>query len=807
MMFSVQEQNSNSAAMGSDLLRQLQKFPSPFFWSLDESMFDIVHEKLIRWKCTEADRLACKNTSAFLSYARDKDPAKARRQFQEVLGEDPENLVALTSLAYMDIKRNDVTSAETKRKTLSELMGSGGETQVKKRWALAMFEKAFCLTRFGQRRHREALGCIEEALQFDSGNKEWLKAETFLLTKHVNSNALARVRLGLKTFLDRAADNVFKLQQMEPGSGEVLCMKAELFEAAGSTEEGLAWKGDYKHRYPKRTIDPSVIYEEAYNQCPKDQSVCRKAVLHLSGVRNWIKMEKIAKKALEDFPNDPLLYHQLGLRYLRPFQDALMKEKTAPGKAKKAAVARVKETSKPMYRAEEYFQKGLRLADHVHDFTRCRISLARCLYYQGKVLESWEQFRVAAEKAKDKRAKDEARREWARLLIEEGNHLAALMQLCEACLQDERDPVLVRDGATFAQEALEIDNNTACETERGKAAKHKNPIESLDPTVPFDQACSSVGKSICEMAVLHLKDVREWQKMEEILKKALKRFPNDPFLYHQYGLRYLVPYELALAEAKESKDKADACAKNKDTFWPEAKKYFQKALKIDPLFTRCRVCLARCLYYQGKVQESWQQFRIAAEDARDASSKIEARREWARLLIHDGNEAGALKQLCEALKLKDQGVPFVYQQLDSALNGWCKYNRRDPRPIRVRAALALEAGNEDMYSAIEYYKEALQIDADDTNNLIGLEKAYKKKGSKVDRHDPRPIRVRAALALEAGNENSAIEYYKEALQIDADDTNTMIGLEKAYRKKGNFREAKKWFQKASRLGSGESNDH
>ncbi|CAH1252827.1 IFIT5 [Branchiostoma lanceolatum] len=768
-------QKQNAAAMESDRLRKLQEFPSPFFWSLEESMFNIVHEKLIRWKCTEADRLACKNTSAFLSYARDNDSLQARRQFQEVLCEDPENLVALTSLAYIDIKHSDVATAETKQRALAELKESGGETEVQKRWATAMFEKAFCLTRFGQKRHREALGCIEKALQFDSDNNEWLKAETFLLTKQVESQALARVGYGkIKTFLDRAAANVLKLQQMEPGSGEVLCMTAYLFKAAGSTGQGLDWMKAYSRTHPSQIVNVSALYEMAYELCPTDKSVYRKVVLHFRGARNWIKMEKIAKKALEDSPNDPLLYHQLGLRYLLPFQDALMKEKTAPGKAKKASIAKVKETSKSMYKAEEYFEKGLSLED---DFTRCRMGLAWCLFYQGKVPESRQQLRIAAEKAKDKREQGEVRRELARLLIEEGNESVALMQVCKTpqfegqaaksspdktCLQDEGDPGPVREGATFAREAefddkpigwnkqaLEINNDIACVTEKGKAAKHRSPDQS--PTAPFDEACGPVDQSICRNAVLHFKEAREWQKMEQILTKALKHFPNDQFLYHQYGLRYLVPFELALADEKETKGKVkqvtETCRAAK-TLLPKAEEYLREALKIDHLFTRCRTCLARCLYYQGKVQESRQQFQITTEDAIDNHDIVEVRRNWAWLQIEDGDESGALIQLCEALKLKDRGVSAVYQGLDTALDSWSKLDKRDPRPVRVRAAFALETGRED----------------------------------------------------------KAIRYYNRALQINNKDNSSMVGVGKAYKKKGNFTEAKKWLERASRLGSDEAND-
>ncbi|CAH1252828.1 Hypp1023 [Branchiostoma lanceolatum] len=520
--------------MESDLLQKLQEFPSPFFWDLNESMYENVHEKLSKWTCSDADRLACKNALAFLSYARDNDSLQARRQFQEVLDEDPENLVALTSLAYIDVKHSDVASAETKRRALAELKESGGETEVQKRWAATMFDKSFCLTRFGQWRYKEAQLCIEEALKFDSDNKEWLKAETFLLTKQVESQALARVSYGeIQTSLDRAAANVLKLQQMEPGSGEVLCMTAELFEAAGRTSQGGAWMKVYKRRNPDESLDPSVLYQQAYALCPTNQHICHKAVLHLKGAR-------------------------------------------------------------------------------------------------------------------------------------------------------------------------------------------------------------------------------EWEKMEAILTKALKDFPNDHLLYHQYGLRYFIPYEDAVAEAKKAKGnahkEAEASAKVKMTsaFLPKTEEYLRKGVKIDPIFTRCRICLAQCLFCQDKVEESWQQFRIASEKTRHTRNKVEAKREWAKLLIKNGNESGALMQLREALTFEGQtGIP-VYRGLDNALDSW----------------------------------------------------------RKLDRHDPRPIRVRAAFALEAGNEDNAIEYYKQALKIDADDIRSLIGLGKACRKKGkeHFEEAKKWLEKASGLGCDEADD-
>ncbi|KAI8478427.1 hypothetical protein Bbelb_438410 [Branchiostoma belcheri] len=507
--------------MESDLLEKLQKFPSPFFWDLNTSMYDNVHEKLSEWKCSKADGLACKNAMAFLSFARDDDSLQARRQFQEVLEEDPENLVALTSLAYIDVKHSDVEQAETKRKTLVELKESG----------------AFCLTRFGQWKYMEALGCVEEALKFDSSDVEWLKTETFLLTKQVENKALLRAGHGeIKTFLDRAADNVLRLQQMEPGSGEVLCMTAELFEAARSTDKGRAWMEAYKRRNPNQSLNPSVLYEQAYALCPTDQHVCRQAVLHF------------------------------------------------------------------------------------------------------------------------------------------------------------------------------------------KAA-------------------------------------REWQKLEEILPKALSHFPNDHVLYHQYALRYFIPFQNALAEAKKAtgkaKEEAEASAKVKSmasVFLPKAEEYLRVGVRLDPLFTRCRVCLAQCLYYQGKVKKSWEQFRMAAEKTRHNRNKVEAKREWARLLIEDGNESGALMQLCEALEFEDQvghGVS-VYRGVDNALNSWCKLDQRDPRPIRVRAAFALKAGYEDR--AIECYNQALRIDEDDTRSLIGLGKAYRKKG------------------------------------------------------KDHFEEAKKWFEKASGLGDDKADD-
>eukprot|EP00058_Branchiostoma_floridae_P020895 XP_002606385.1 hypothetical protein BRAFLDRAFT_67632 [Branchiostoma floridae] len=521
--------------MESDLLQKLEEFPSPFFWKLSESMFENVHEKLSKWECSEADRLAWNNAIAFLSYARDKNSLQARRQFQKVLDEDPENLVALTSLAYIDVKHSDVASAETKRKALAELKESGGETEVQKRWAAAMFEKAFCLTRFGQWRYREAQSCIEEALKFDGDNKEWLKTETFLLTKQVESQALKRVSYGdITTFLDRAAANVLKLQQMEPDSGEVLCTTAELFEAAGSTYQGRGWLKAYKRENPDQSLNPSALYQQAYELCPTNQHICHKAVLHL-------------------------------------------------------------------------------------------------------------------------------------------------------------------------------------------------------------------------------KSAREWQKMEEILTKALQDFPNDHLLYHQYGLRYYIPFSLALEETKKAKGKAkkeaQASAKVKlaSAFLPKAEEYLREGLRIDPLFTRCRVCLAQCLYYQQKVEESWEQFRIAAEESRDKKNKVEARREWARLLIDYGNESGALLQLSEALKFEGQTGAPVYRGLDNALGIWCKHDQRNPRPIRVRAAFALKAENVD--NAIEYNKQVLEIDQDDITSLIGLGKAYRKKKGK-----------------------------------------------------DNFEEAKKWFEKASGLGSDEADD-
>eukprot|EP00058_Branchiostoma_floridae_P020896 XP_002606386.1 hypothetical protein BRAFLDRAFT_67633 [Branchiostoma floridae] len=503
------------------MLEKLEEFPSPFFWKLDESMYENVQEKLSRWECSEADRLALNNVTAFLSYVRDDDSLQARRQFQEVLDEDPENLVALTSLAYIDVKRSDVVSAETKRKTLAELKESGGETEVQKRWATAMFEKAFCLTRFGQWRYiyKKALSCIEEALKFDGDNKEWLKAETFLLTK--------------LSFLDRAAANVLKLQQMEPNNGEVLCTMAELFEAAGSTRKGKDWLKAYKRENPNQSLNPSVLYQQAYELCPTNQHVCRKVVLHLKSASKWQKMEKILKKALQDFPNDHLLYHQYGLRYHIPFTQALEKAKKAKGTEKEA------------------------------------------------------------------------------------------------------------------------------------------------------QASANV--------------------------------------------------KLAYANL------------------PKAEEFLRKALKIDPLFTRCRFCLAQCLYHEQKVEESWEQFRIAAEKSRDKKNKIEARREWARLLIEEGEERGALLQLSEALKFEGQTGAPVYRELDNALYFWCKQDQRNPRPIRVRAAFALEAGRED--NAIEYYKKALQIDEKDITSLIGLGKAYRKKKGK-----------------------------------------------------DNLEEAKKWYEKASGLGSDEADD-
>ncbi|KAI8478426.1 hypothetical protein Bbelb_438400 [Branchiostoma belcheri] len=451
--------------MESDLLEKLQEFPSPFFWDLNESMYENVHEKLSQWNCSDTDRLAWSNATAFLSYARDKDTLQARRQFQEVLEEDPDNLVALTSLAYIDVKHSDVEQAETRRKLLVELKESGGESRVQSRWAAAMFEKAFCLTRFGQWRYREAQTCIEEARMFDSENIEWLKTETFLLTKQVESQALVRVPYGeIKNFLGRAADNVLQLQKMEPGSGEVLCMTAELFKAAGSTGQGQSWMKAYKRKNPDQSLDPSVLYQQAYALCPTDQHVCRQAVLHLKA-------------------------------------------------------------------AEEYLREGVRL---------------------------------------------------------------------------------------------------------------------------------------------------------------------------------------------------------------------------DPLFTRCGIALAQCLYYQGKVQESWEQFRIAAEESRDKRNKVEARREWARLLIDHGNESGALMQLREALKFEGQAGVSVYRGLDNALNSWYKIDQGNPRLIRLRAAFALAAGNDDR--AIECYKQALKIDKDDTPSLIGLGKAYRKKG------------------------------------------------------KDHFEEAKKWFEKASGLGDDKADD-
>ncbi|CAH1252815.1 Hypp1018 [Branchiostoma lanceolatum] len=815
--------------MESDLLKNLSEFPSPFFWDLDESMFARVHEKLSQWKCSEADRLACKNALAFLSYARDNDSLQACRQLQEVRDEDPENLVALTSLAYIDVKHSDVASAETKRKTLAVLKDSGGETQVQKRWAAAMFEKAFCLTRFGQWRYREALGCIEEARKFDSENVEWLKSETFLLTTQVENKSFGQAHHGqIKTFLDKAVANVLKLQQLEQsfeggsGSVEPLCLRAELFSAARSTEQGLVWMREYTNKNPGQIVEPSVLYEMAYGLCPTDQRLCRKAVLHVKATRDWQKLGEILKKALKQFPDDPLLYHQYGLRYFLPFEDAYWKEKNTKPNGKRAVRAKVDETSVYLPRAEEYFRQALRI-DPL--FTRCRINLAQCLYHQGKTEESHEQFRQSEAEAENTKIVNEARKEWTKLFVEGQNESGAPVRLCEiAQIEDQAgarayhlmytaldnlklDEVEAREKervSDYNKQALEINKNTACVLDKGKAAKNRNSDQSLNPSARYEEAYElyPTDQSVCRQAVLHFKAAREWEKMENILSKALKDFPKDHVLYHQYGLRYLIPFELALAEAKKTKDKGKMVPRS---HLLKAEEYLREGLKIVPRFTRCRICLAKCLYHQGKVEESSKEFSIAIKITRDKDKIVEARRDWAWLLLEDGNESGALVQLCEALKLKGQVLQDVYWRLDSALNSWCKVDRRDPRSIRVRAALALEAGNED--SAIEYYKEALQIDADDTNTLIGLEKAYKKKGSKVDRHDPRPIRVRAALALEAGNEDSAIEYYKQALQIVADDTNTMIGLEKAYRKKGNFREAKKWFQKASRLGSGESNDH
>ncbi|CAH1252823.1 Hypp1021 [Branchiostoma lanceolatum] len=84
-------------------------------------------------------------------------------------------------------------------------------------------------------------------------------------------------------------------------------------------------------------------------------------------------------------------------------------------------------------------------------------------------------------------------------------------------------------------------------------------------------------------------------------------------------------------------------------------------------------------------------------------------------------------QLREALKFEGQTGTPVYRGLDNALNSWCKLDSHDLKPIRVRAAFALEAGNED--SAIEYYKQALKINADDILSLISLGKAYWKKGN------------------------------------------------------------------------------
>ncbi|XP_066271299.1 uncharacterized protein [Branchiostoma lanceolatum] len=870
--------------MESDLLKNLPEFPSPFFWNLDESMFARVHEKLSQWTCSEADRLACKNALAFLSYARDNDSLQARRQFQEVLDEDPENLVALTSLAYIDVKHSDVASAETKRKTLAELKESGGETQGQKRWGAAMFEKSFCLTRFGQGRYNEALGCVEEALKFDSENAEWLKSETFLLTKQVENKSFGQAHHGqIKTFLDKAVANVLKLQQLEQNSAEgsdnvdPLFLRAELFSAARSTEQGLVWMREYTSKNPDQIVKPSVLYEEAYGLCPTDQRVCRKAVLHVKATRDWQKLGEILTKALKQFPDDPLLYHQYGLRFFLPFEDAYWKEKCTKPNAKRAVRERVEETLVYLPRAEEYFRQALRI-DPL--FTRCRINLAQCLFHQGNVEESHEQFRQSEAEAENAKIAKEARKEWGKLFVEGQNYSGAPVRLCEiAQIEDQAgagayhlmdtaldnlklDEVDAREkkrATDYNKQALESNKNTTCVLDKGKSAKHRNSDQSLNPSAWYQEAYElyPTDQSVCRQTVLHFKAAREWEKMENILSKALKDFTKDHVLYHQYGLRYLIPFELALAEAKKTKDKGKMVPRS---YLLKAEEYFKEGLKIVPKFTRCRICLAKCLYHQGKVEESSKEFSIAIEITRDKDKIVEARRDWAWLLLEDGDESGALIQLCEALKLKGQVLQDVYWRLDSALSSWCKVDRHDPRPIRVRAALALEAGYEDNAieyykqalkidaddtntltglekaykkkgsqldrhdtrpirvraalaleagnedSAIEYYKQALKIDADDTNTLIGLEKAYKKKGSKLDRHDPRPIRLKAALALEAGNEDSAIEYYKQALQIDADDTNTLIGLEKAYRKKGNFREAKKWFQKASRLGSGEANE-
>ncbi|MEZ4286753.1 MAG: tetratricopeptide repeat protein [Polyangiales bacterium] len=223
-----------------------------------------------------------------------------------------------------------------------------------------------------------------------------------------------------------------------------------------------------------------------------------------------------------------------------------------------------------------------------------------------------------------------------------------------------------------------------------------------------------------------------------------------------------------------------------------ARDAYQRAAKLDKFSVEANLGAARLLLLEGNARDALARYEAVLASGRTASGLevsedllMETRRGAARALIATDRVADARKMLqaYDTPELKDINTMIVLAELDAA--------------------------SDQAESAIKRYQQAIALDASDFRPYAGLVKVYR---SKNDFKQARAVlkqaetsvpmtaevrRLRGYASLDEGALAEAVAEFNAAIELNADDVDSLFGLAIAQRRMRAFDLASQTLDKAA----------
>ncbi|KAK7492540.1 hypothetical protein BaRGS_00016206 [Batillaria attramentaria] len=358
-------------------------------------------ERRLGFGYSKLERSRDSNLIAFTCYLLG-DYETAKRESEEVLKEDPNNIVALANLTVFVFEKGSRVEAENWLRKLQKLSCTD-EFMVKAVEGKA--EMAYCYSRMGPSYTDFALQLFKEVVEKRPQEFHWKFGFALALHRAVRPNQRMSPAIARKTPTQTAQQAIdFFLEVKKYGSDKLRARAAvELgLMLTKSTGKDYHLQGTIKSYCRSLSVTADKCFEEARRLDPNDASILTKYGQFFFRTRRRDKAQEMLEKAVSIRPTTTA-HHILGLLMYSLYRD--MQRSQSEGKAKNkprnrrskqnrkvANSGRPDSETKARYAeaAEYHFQKSIELAHG--DNTTARVHLGQLHMSSGRYHKALDQF-------------------------------------------------------------------------------------------------------------------------------------------------------------------------------------------------------------------------------------------------------------------------------------------------------------------------------------------------------------------------------------------------------------------------------